>query len=69
MVQSLSWEANSFSATQDISHIFWNQKAHYCVNNSQTLVTILTQMNPAYILPCYFVRSILIWSPIYAWVF
>ena len=28
MVQSRSWEANRFSASQKIPHIFWNPKVH-----------------------------------------
>jgi hypothetical protein len=29
MEQSPSWEANRFSASQEISHIFWNPKVHF----------------------------------------
>ena len=28
MQQSPSWEANRFSASQEISHILWNPKVH-----------------------------------------
>jgi hypothetical protein len=29
MEQSPSWEANRFSASQEILHILWNPKVHY----------------------------------------
>jgi hypothetical protein len=30
--QSSSWEANRFSASQEITHILWNLKVHYCMH-------------------------------------
>jgi hypothetical protein len=30
MEQSPSWEAKSHSVIQEITHILWNQKVHYC---------------------------------------
>jgi len=32
MVQSPSWEANWFAASQEIPHISWNPKDHYCTH-------------------------------------
>jgi hypothetical protein len=34
MEQSPSWEANWFSASQDIPRILWNLKVHYCIHLS-----------------------------------
>ena len=33
MEQSSSWEANWFSASQEILHILWNLKVHYHIHN------------------------------------
>jgi hypothetical protein len=49
MEPSPSWDANSRSATQEVPNIVWNPKIQYRVNNNPSLVTILSQMNPAYI--------------------
>ena len=34
MEQSPSWEANRFSASQEILRILWKQKVHYRIHNS-----------------------------------
>jgi len=44
-MEQSSWEANSHSATQEISQLSWNPKVHYHVHKSLTLIPILTQMN------------------------
>jgi len=46
MEQSPSWEVNSHSASQEILHLLWNMKVHYCVHKGPPLVPTLSQMHP-----------------------
>jgi len=49
MVQSLSWEANWFAASQEIPHISRNPKVHYRTHKRPPPVCILGQPNPVHI--------------------
>ena len=49
MVQSPSWEANWFAASQEIPRISRNPKVHYRTNKPPPPVSILRQPNPVHI--------------------
>jgi len=53
MVQSPSWEANWFAASQEIPLISWNPKVHYCTHKRPPPVSILGQPNPVIISTSY----------------
>jgi len=64
------WEANLFSASQEVPRILWNPKDHYRVHKTQSPVRILNLINPVHAPPhLTFWRPILILFSIYAWVF
>jgi hypothetical protein len=49
MVQSRSWEANWFAASQEIPRILRNPKVHYRTHKRPPPVPILCQPNPVHI--------------------
>ena len=49
MVQSPSWEANCFAASQEITRISRNPKVHYHTHKRPPPVSILGQPNPVHI--------------------
>ena len=49
MVQSPSWEANWFAASQEIPRISRNPKVHYRTHKRPPPVSILGQLNPVHI--------------------
>ena len=51
MVQSPSWEANWFAASQEIPRISPNPKVHYRTHKRPPPVSILGQPNPVHIPP------------------
>ena len=56
MVQSPSWEANWFAASQEIPRISWNRKFHYRTHNFPPSVPILNQLDPVHTPTSHFLK-------------
>ena len=62
MEQSPSWEADQFSASQEIPCILWNPKVNYRIYKSPPPIPILSQINLIHASPSNFLKIHLILS-------
>jgi len=56
MHHSSSWEANRFSASQEIIRILWNLKVHYHIHKHPPPVPIPSQLDPVHIPTSHFLK-------------
>ena len=56
MKHSPSCETKRFAASQEIPHILWNTKDHYCIHKCPTPVPVLSQIEPVHAPTSHFLK-------------
>jgi hypothetical protein len=62
MDQCPSWEANRFTASQEIPRILWNPKVHYRINISPQPIPIIGSAHVRGLCSCFVTKPVLRWG-------